>query len=179
MLRRYHDETCAAFYHGVLIQGHGLGAPVKLQQDAIVLRPACSEDVAALLALEAQFPGDRMTARQFRRHLQSASARMQVAQSGDALVGASLLFFRTGSDSARLYSLIVASSARGRGLGAQLLRDAEQAARDRDCQWLRLEVRTDNTAAIALYQRAGYRVVGQRPGYYDDGAAALRMQRAL
>ncbi|MDP1697265.1 MAG: GNAT family N-acetyltransferase [Xanthomonadaceae bacterium] len=152
---------------------------MKPQCCDIALRPAHAEDLPALLALEAQFPGDRMTARQFRRHLHSASARFQVAQQGVAVIGASLLFFRSGSDSARLYSLIVAASARAQGIGARLLADAEQAARDRDCQWLRLEVRTDNTAAIALYQRAGYRVVGQRPGYYDDGAAALRMQRAL
>lgn len=145
----------------------------------IALRPARADDVPALLALEAQFPGDRMSARQFRRHLRSASARMQVAHRGDALLGASLLFFRAGSDCARLYSLIVASTARGQGIGARLLADAEQAARDRGCQWLRLEVRVDNSAAIALYQRAGYRVVDERPGYYDDGVAALRMQRPL
>src|SRR3546814_9938277 len=78
----------------------------------ITLRPARGDDLPALLALEAQFPGDRMSARQFRRHLHSASARMQVACDGDALIGASLLFFRCGSDCARLYSLVVAAAAR-------------------------------------------------------------------
>lgn len=145
----------------------------------ITLRPARGDDLPALLALEAQFPGDRMSARQFRRHLHSASARMQVACDGDALIGASLLFFRCGSDCARLYSLVVAAAARGRGLGARLLADAEQAARDRGCRWLRLEVRDDNRNAIALYRRAGFHALGERPGYYDDGATALRMQRAL
>src|SRR3546814_7826877 len=91
-----------------------------------------------------------MSARQFRRHLHSASAGMQVACDGDALIGASLLFFRCGSDCARLYSLVVAAAARGRGLGARLLADAEQAARDRGCRWLRLEVRDDNRSAIVM-----------------------------
>ncbi|PIQ38628.1 MAG: GNAT family N-acetyltransferase [Lysobacterales bacterium CG17_big_fil_post_rev_8_21_14_2_50_64_11] len=145
----------------------------------ITLRPARGDDLPALLALEAQFPGDRMSQRQFRRHLHSASARVQVAQRGGLVLGASLLFFRAASDCARLYSLIVAASARGQGIGARLLSDAEHAARVRGRRWMRLEVRIDNHAAIALYQRAGYCVVDERPGYYDDGAAALRMQRAL
>jgi len=145
----------------------------------ITLRAAHAGDLPELLALEAQFPGDRMSARQFRRHLRSASARMQVALRGDTPIGASLLFFRAGSGSARLYSLIVAASARGQGIGARLLADAEQAARDRGCRRMRLEVRVDNAAAITLYQRAGYIRFDEAPGYYHDGVAALRMQREL
>ncbi len=150
-----------------------------MPENHITLRAARAGDLPALLVLEAQFPGDRMSARQFRRHLRSASARLQVALRDDAPIGASLLFFRVGSPAARLYSLIVAAGARGQGIGARLLADAEQAARDHGCRHLRLEVRVDNAAAIALYQRASYIRVGEVPGYYHDGVAALRMQREL
>lgn len=153
--------------------------PVMTPYHDIVLRAARDDDLPALLALEAQFPGDRMPARQFRRHLHSATARIQVAQCGDALVAASVLFFRARSTRARLYSLIVAAAARGRGIAARLLADGEHAARARGCQRMGLEVRADNHAAIALYQGAGYRVLGELPGYYHDGMAALRMQRLL
>ncbi len=38
-----------------------------------------------------------------------------------------------------------------------------------------LEVREGNVAAIALYRSFGFRVIGQRPGYYRDGETALVM----
>jgi [ribosomal protein S18]-alanine N-acetyltransferase len=40
-------------------------------------------------------------------------------------------------------------------------------------------VRTDNPAAQSLYARRGYRRFGRREGYYEDGAAALRYEKAL
>ena len=42
-----------------------------------------------------------------------------------------------------------------------------------------LEVREDNATAIALYRGRGYVETGRRPGYYDDGAAAIRLRRTL
>lgn len=144
-----------------------------------VVRDASHADLPALLALEALFPGDRMSARQYRHHLANPSARLRVAISGGALVGACVLFFRRGSTVARLYSLIVAPAARGLGLGLRLLDDTERVARARGCNRLRLEVRADNVAAIALYRRAGFLDAGLTPGYYDDGQAARRMSKSL
>lgn len=66
---------------------------------------------------------------------------------------------------------------RGRGFGARLLAAAERAARKRGRNRLRLEVRTRNRAARALY--AQYRVVGRIDAYYEDGAPALRLERKL
>lgn len=143
------------------------------------LRAAVAADLPALLALEAQFPGDRLSSRQFRRHLISKSARLWVAHSGESLLGASLVFFRSGSVGARLYSLVVDAHARGCGIGALLLSDAEAAARRRGCRWMGLEVRADNEAAIGLYRRSGYRLVSGLPGYYSDGGDGLRFRREL
>ena len=38
-------------------------------------------------------------------------------------------------------------------------------------------MRADNARAIALYERSGYRLFGQVPGYYEDGAMALRFEK--
>lgn len=150
-----------------------------MSKPALVLRPATHADLPALLALEARFPGDRMSARQFRRHLRSVTARLHVAELEGVVRGASLLFFRAGSDGVRLYSLVVDAAARGHGLGQRLLVDAETAAHRRGCTRMRLEVRADNAVANALYQRAGYQQVARLPGYYEDGADGLRYQRTL
>lgn len=142
-------------------------------------RTAHAADLPGLLALEARFPGDRLSARQFRHHLDSPRARLRVVADGQVLLGYHLLLTRAGSRWARLYSLAVEPAARGRGLGRILLADAERQARAAGCIGLRLEVRQDNVAANALYAAAGYRRLAALPGYYQDGGDGWRLQREL
>lgn len=67
--------------------------------------------------------------------------------------------------------LALLPGARGRGLGARALAEAEAAASDTlGLHKLLLQVRADNAAALALYDRAGWRMVGTLLGHYDDGA---------
>lgn len=143
------------------------------------LRPARPADLDALLALEARFPGDRLSPRQFRHHLRNPRACLRVLACGSELAGYALLLRRQGSRLARLYSIAIDPARRGQGLGARLLRDIEVQARRGGASALRLEVRFDNAAAIRLYEAAGYRRFGQRQGYYDDGASAWRYQKPL
>jgi ribosomal-protein-alanine N-acetyltransferase len=141
-----------------------------------IARPA---DLPALLALEAQFPGDRMSARQFRHHLANPQAALRVLVEEGAVLGYTLVLVRAGTRPARLYSIAVDRALRGRGLGAALLRDAERAARRFGRDRLRLEVRADNRAALALYQGAGYQSFGRQSGYYEDGMDAERLEKPL
>ena len=144
------------------------------------IRRAARGDLDALLALEhASFDHDRISRAQFRRHLASASAHVLVAAERGAVLGCALLFFRHGSRSARLYSIAITHTARGRGLGAALLQACEGTARARGCAALRLEVRTDNAAAVALYERRGYTRVALEPGFYENGADAWRYAKPL
>ena len=141
------------------------------------LRTARPADLPALLALEARFPGDRLSARQFRHHLANPRARLRVAVAGENVLGYHLVLLRRGSSLARLYSIAVDEAARGQGLGRRLLADAEAQARAAVCRGLRLEVRQDNAAANALYQAAGYRPLAELQAYYDDGAPGWRYGR--
>jgi ribosomal-protein-alanine acetyltransferase len=144
------------------------------------IRRAADADLVALLELEnASFAGDRMTSRQWRRHLRSDSARVLVAVRARRLAGAAVLFFRLRSRVARLYSIAVAADARGQGIGEALLEAAERAASRRGCARLRLEVRVDNAGAQRLYERRGYRRFGRRAAYYEDGHDAWRYDKRL
>ncbi|ODS62672.1 MAG: hypothetical protein ABS41_09215 [Arenimonas sp. SCN 70-307] len=141
------------------------------------LRDARPDDLPALLALEAGFPGDRLSARQFRHHLANPRARLRVAVAGGRLLGYHLLLFRKGSAWARLYSIAVDPAARGQGLGRRLLADAGRQARAAGRTGLRLEVRQDNHAAAALYEAAGYRRTATLPAYYQDGTNGWRYEK--
>jgi [ribosomal protein S18]-alanine N-acetyltransferase len=149
-------------------------------RDKVRVRHAAPNDLADLIALEnATFSSDRLSPRQWRRHLACGRAGILVIPARDKLCAAAVLFFRTGSRVARLYSLAVSLEARGRGLGERLLSACEEEARQRGCSELRLEVRADNRAAQGLYHRRGYRLFGRHIGYYADGEDALRYRKSL
>ena len=73
-------------------------------------------------------------------------------------------------DKSEILSLAVASAYRQRGWARHLLAAAIDESAARGADTLGLEVAQDNTIAIALYRRAGFRVVGHRANYYTrDG----------
>lgn len=148
---------------------------------AVMVRHAEPADLDALVDLEERsFSADRMSRAQYRRHLHSASAQVFVASDGDhPLLGSAVLFFRAGSTQARLYSLATRPDARGRGVATALVQAAANAARERGCHALRLEVRADNATAIRLYERWGFRRIGGYQHYYQDDADAWRYELML
>jgi ribosomal protein S18 acetylase RimI-like enzyme len=131
------------------------------------------------VALEAStFAGDRLSRRSFRRLLARPTAHLEVADSGGP-IGYALTLFRRGSGTARLYSLAVADTWRGRGVGRALIGAAIEVARRRGCLRLDLEVRADNAAAENLYRGLGFVRLRDLPGYYADGAAGRRLRLVL
>jgi len=144
------------------------------------IRRAVADDLDALVALEhASFNTDHLSPRQYRKHLASATARVLVAVDRIGLLGKALVFFRHASPIARLYSIAVADRARGRGIAKALLAAVEEAARAHGCRTMRLEVSQSNPAAIALYERYGYRRFAERREYYENGEHAWRYEKAL
>jgi ribosomal protein S18 acetylase RimI-like enzyme len=149
---------------------------------AAAIRPATLEDVDALVALEqAAFEGDRITRRQFRYLITRGHASTLVLPDPGAngLVGYVMVLFSRGTSLARLYSIAVSERARGQGIGRRLVEAAEAVARDNACADLRLEVRRDNTASLALFREMGYREFGTIEDYYEDHMGALRLQKSL
>lgn len=145
-----------------------------------MIRPATLDDLEPLVRLEqACFDSDRLTRRSFRYLIDRDTAALLVDEQDSALRGYALVLFRTGTSLARLYSIAVAAQQRGRGVGQALLERAEDAAREHECVSMRLEIRVDNSAGERLYRKMGYRPFGTYPDYYEDHAAALRMEKSL
>lgn len=69
------------------------------------------------------------------------------------------------ADEAELLLLAVARHYRRRGVGMALIERSRMITRQRNGFRLHLEVRHNNPA-IALYHKAGFSLVGRRPGYY-------------
>jgi GNAT superfamily N-acetyltransferase len=121
---------------------------------------------------------------EIRRRETGSPDRGLIARHIDALrrftdAGAKELCFdsmtETRSRVGRLYSIATHPIAQGRGVGRALLQTCEAEAALRGCRGVSLEVRVSNTPAITFYERHGYRVVEALPGFYEDGANAIRM----
>ena len=144
------------------------------------VREATLDDLDALVRLEDDsFDSDRLSRRSFRRFLQSDTDDLLVAADASGLLGYILLLKHRGTRLARLYSICVDRNARGRGIAEALMAAGEEAVRRAGCAHLRLEVRRDNQAAIALYRKLGYRLFGTIPNYYEDDEEALRFEKRI
>lgn len=93
------------------------------------------------------------------------------------------LMGRAVAGEAELLTLAVLPAARRQGIGARLVQAFLAEARTRQSAQAFLEVAAGNTAAIALYESAGFGQVGRRKAYYTgaDGHSddALVLTRAV
>jgi ribosomal-protein-alanine N-acetyltransferase len=86
-----------------------------------------------------------------------------------------MVLARVAADEAEILTLGVAPATRRRGVGRGLLLAAGRHAASLGARAMLLEVADRNAAARALYAGTGYREVGRRARYYDDGSDALVM----
>ena len=129
--------------------------------------------------LEAQlFPGDDpWPAVAFIRELESKHNHYVAARVDGRLVGYAGVsrLGRTPPFEYEVHTIGVDTAFQGRGIGRRLLDMLLEIA---DGGAVFLEVRTDNDAAIKLYQSVGFDVVGLRKRYYRvSGADAYTMRR--
>jgi ribosomal-protein-alanine N-acetyltransferase len=82
-----------------------------------------------------------------------------------------------GVDEVHLLNITVAQDCQSQGWGRIMLDALAIWARGQGAQWLWLEVRVSNLRAQRIYERQGYRRVGERKGYYP--AADGRREDAI
>ncbi len=148
--------------------------------NVVRIRLARQSDLDELVRLEnAAFASDRFHEDQIDYLLTRAHGTILVLEESGAMAGAAYLLWRRTVASARLYNLAVHPGQQGKGFGVLLMREAELESTRRGCTSLLLEVRADNTSAIAFYKRQGYTISATLPDYYDDHTAGYKMIRQL
>lgn len=143
------------------------------------LRDDHRADFEPLWALDQECfpPGISYSRSELRAFLSRKSAETIVAESGGRILGFVLGWRRRAGG--QIITLDVSASARRHGLGRRLLRGLERRFRAAGVRRVRLQTSVANAAAIAFYERCGYRRVARLGSYYGPGLHAWEMEKAL
>jgi [ribosomal protein S18]-alanine N-acetyltransferase len=187
-------------------RGHPTGPPKGKsvsQNGSVSLRPMTAADLVDVIALEHElFPEDPWTPEMFADEVaQPPETRLYLiaeadggdggvpaseivsgrgAVGGPVMAGYAGLMFVPGGTQADVLTIAVRQAYWGKGIGSALLGTLLDAARDRGCAEVFLEVRADNPRAHGLYLRRGFTDLGIRRGYYQpSGMDAIVMRKDL
>jgi ribosomal-protein-alanine N-acetyltransferase len=145
-------------------------------ENRVHLRPATAADIPRIMSLERQSAtAGHWTVEQYRQLFQSERpARLllvaEAARAGEA-ASYDILGFLIAHHLApewELENIVVAPTARRKGLGRRLLGALFAAARNTNSSSVFLEVRESNAAARALYEKAAFGQTGRRHSYYTS-----------
>lgn len=130
-------------------------------------------DLDAVLAIERLCYPHPWSLQQFLQELENPVASILVGEIENKIVGYVCYWLIAGE--MQILNLATSPLLRRNGIAAQLLEQAFERCYQVKLFSSWLEVRSGNQAAIALYQRYGFRLSGTRRAYYRDGEDAIVM----
>lgn len=142
---------------------------------AVAVAPMRSEDIDELMEIERASYRSPWARQVFLDELHRSWARVDVLREVEGGPLRAFANYWIVGEEVHLLNVAVHPAARRRGHARRLLAHLVDVARASGCRFLTLEVRRGNHGAIRLYRREGYRPVGIRPRYYDDGEDAIVM----
>ena len=130
--------------------------------------PMTEERLPQVVAIERRAYGHPWTHGNFADSLRSGY-HAQLLCAGEEVIG--YFVAMRGVDVVHLLNITVEPAFQGQGWGRIMLDALALWSRAQGAQWLWLEVRASNARAQEVYQRHGYRRVGERRNYYpaDQG----------
>jgi ribosomal-protein-alanine N-acetyltransferase len=144
------------------------------------INPADLEPILAIEQISFRRPWGRLSFEgelRNRRGCNFAVKSTEVETSGQVIGYA---FWHIVADEVHLLKVAVTPAWRRKGLATRLLERCFTSSVEQGATSAHLEVRPSNIAAIELYQKLGFELVGRRPKYYTDSKEdALLMMRIL
>jgi ribosomal-protein-alanine N-acetyltransferase len=140
------------------------------------IRPATPRDLSALADLHARAFARGWDVSAMKSLLDGQGVFALVAE-GDDLDG--FVMVRVAADETEVLSIAIGPNARRRGLASGLLEQACHRVASMGSVRIFLEVAAANLPARNLYGKYGFREVGLRKAYYEDGDDALVLAASL
>jgi ribosomal-protein-alanine N-acetyltransferase len=136
-------------------------------QDRYFIRRMREADLPSVHMIESQSFSNPWSDSTFRGEIQNSSVSFPlvvVRRPGDEVV-AYIIFWHIRGD-VQVNNIAVRPDCRGLGLGEAMMRFAIAKVRAADAEFMTLEVRPSNAAAVTLYKKLGFEVLGVRKNYY-------------
>jgi len=146
----------------------------------ITYRDANSMDIPVLVSLDKElFPYSPWSSGQYREEISAPTRRFIVAvDEGLSVIGYAGVFAPGGAE-ADILTVGVIAQHRGQGIARELMAGITKWAIDQGSIAMMLEVKTDNAAAIGLYESLGYSKLNIRKDYFGSSLDALVMRKEL
>jgi len=140
----------------------------------MIIREMTSEDITDVKKIEDLVYKSPWTSMMFLNEIKTNKfAHLFVLEHDDQIIGYSGVWII--SDSATITKVTIDKKFQGKGLGDILIEDLIIRIKDAGCVYASLEVRVSNRKAYELYKKHGFKQVGIRKKYYNDGEDAYAM----
>ncbi len=142
----------------------------------INVRQASFEDLDEIMKIEfACFDADAFSRQQIAYLIMRSKGKFLVAVHNNKIAGYISFITSLRHNTGRVYSIAVSPEHRGVGIANILMDKTIDLANVKKLRAIFLEVRTDNTVAIQLYEKKGFILRSVKRNYYHDGASAYNM----
>src|SRR4030042_5146235 len=134
-----------------------------------VLEDASSKDLDRLYEIEKEcFNEEAFTEEEISRLLDDYNTVSLIARVQDEIAGfvVGMIHIERSTLRGHILTIDVGSAYRRKGIGTLLMGEIERIFRQKGVKASFLEVREDNTSAINLYLKLGYKIMGKLDNYY-------------
>jgi ribosomal-protein-alanine N-acetyltransferase len=146
----------------------------------ITYRQPMALDIPTLVVLDREyFPYSPWSPAQFKEEFAGIPSTrfFELAISDNQIVGYAGVIAPGPDTIADILTITVIDGFRRQGIAKRLIADIEDYCQSKGSSAIMLEVATDNTDAIALYEKLGYSQISKRSNYYGSKKDAFVMQK--
>ena len=134
-------------------------------QSTVVIRQMQEKDIKEIADLEKMCFSEPWSENSLRDELNNETARFYVLRDNEKLIG----YIGSNNICNEVYitNVAVNENYRGKGYGKILVNHLIQQSRLENAFFITLEVRKSNENAIALYEKCGFKLIGERKNFYS------------
>jgi ribosomal-protein-alanine N-acetyltransferase len=142
---------------------------VKAGDGRFFIRRMKEEDLPAVRTIETLSFSNPWSDTTFRGEIQNTSISfplVAVRKPGDEVVGY-IIFWHIRED-VQVNNIAVHPEFRGKGIGEAMMHHVIDKVQKNGATFMTLEVRPSNAAAVTLYEKLGFEILGTRKNYYTN-----------
>ncbi|MBE5921353.1 MAG: ribosomal-protein-alanine N-acetyltransferase [Lachnospiraceae bacterium] len=141
------------------------------------IRKMTAADIPAAALLEQKYFSVPWSEKSLRDSLNNPHAHFVSAHIADKMIGYGGMYIVCGEG--EITDIVVDEEYRNLGVGTAMMRTLEREAKAAGAEYILLEVRVSNQAAIRCYEKTGYECIGIRKAFYEkpvEDAVIMRLE---